>query len=335
MCCKLIFVLLTISASLLCAQGVQRVNGSTHNKPRSIDDDVVVIAQEAPAQASSQVNLASDQKQPQHTFTSFLFPGAFNTNAFGINNEGQIVGYYRILPAPRHALLIDKGQFIPLAPSTALGSHLSEAFDINERGDVVGTYLDDQGSQHGFLLSNDVLTNIDFPGSTANDAFGINASGTIVGDFTDATGALHGFVLRDGVYMQIDVPGAVDTEAVRINASGDIVGSWDTDINTQGHGFVLTREGQFIIIDAPKAIPEGTSAFGINDRGQIVGGYTDAIGDLHCFLLVAGMFTDVDFPGAPFTQCAGNVGIESGGSKAGELAGTGIEERAELRGLSR
>jgi probable HAF family extracellular repeat protein len=311
---KIGFVLLALSASLLCAQDVPRTNGSIRTKLRGINDDGVVLAQKAPAQAGSQGNPAFGQPQPEYTFTSFQFPGVSNTNAFGINNEGQIVGGYRIRPGPSHALLIDQGQFIPLAPSSVLGNHFSAAFDINERGDVVGTYRDDQGSQHGFLLSNNVLTNIDFPGGTATDAFGINASGTIVGDFSDSAGAFHGFVLHDGIFTQINVPGAVDTEATKINAAGDIVGSWDTDINTTGHGFVLTREGQFIIIDAPKAVPEGTSAFGINDRGEIVGGYVDSIGDLHCFLLVAGTFTDVDFPGAPFTQC---VGINDRASIAG------------------
>jgi probable HAF family extracellular repeat protein len=176
---------------------------------------------------------------------------------------------------------------------------------------VVGIYLDDQGTQHGFLLSNDLLTNIDFPGAIATDAFGINSSGVIVGDFFDTTGTLHGFVLQDGVFAQIDVPGAVDTQAVKINAAGDIVGSWDTDINTRGHGFLLTREGRYILIDNPNAAPESTSATGMNDRGQIVGVYEDGTGTTHGFLLIGGTFTDVDFPGADFTNCRGinNAGV--------------------------
>lgn len=310
---KLVFACMALCTGLLCAQSVPNEGGPVGTKLHWIDDSGVV-AQFAPAQAASRGNSVSAQGPLEFTFTSFQFPGAVSTIAFGINNEEQIVGGYRVPPAPRHALLIDQGQFIPLAPSTALGSHFSEAFDINERGEVVGIYRDDQGSQHRFLLSNTVLSNVDFPGATATDAFGINASGTIVGDFFDATGVAHGFVLRDGVFKQIDVPGALDTEAVGINSSGDVVGSWDTDPTTQGHGFVLTREGQFITIDAPKALPASTSVFGINDLGQIVGGYTDATGDLHCFLLVAGTFTNVDFPGAPFTQC---VGINDRGSISG------------------
>src|SRR5216684_6133804 len=51
----------------------------------------------------------------QFTFTSIDFPGGTLTTARGINNHGEIVGAYRIVP-PRHALLVKDGQYIPLAP---------------------------------------------------------------------------------------------------------------------------------------------------------------------------------------------------------------------------
>lgn len=299
-------VLLILSAGFLSAQSNQ--NSGTQIRTKLIDDQAPAMAQTAPAPVT-----AAPLAETSFTFTTFQFPGVSRTIAFSVNNQGQIVGGYRILPDVRHAALFDNGQLIPLAPSSVLGSHFSEALDINERGDIVGTYLDDQGNQHGFLLSGTVLTTIDFPGGAASMALSINDSGVIVGDFTDAAGALHGFALRDGAFTQIDVPGAAATEADKINNAGDIVGSWGADL-TEGHGFLLTREGNFILIDAPKAQPATTSVFGINERGHIVGGYNDAAGDLHCFLLVAGTFTDVDFPGVPFTQC---VGINNKDSIAG------------------
>jgi len=259
----------------------------------------------------------------QFTFTSLQFPGADITAAFGINNHGQIVGAYRITP-PRHALLINKGQFTPLDPSSALGAAFSQARNINDRGDVVGTYIDGQGNLHMFLLSQDVLTNIDFPGGTGTFQLsgGINDSGTIVGDFFDSAGALHGFVLRAGVFTQIDVPGAVDTQPLGINARGDIVGDWDTNINTTGHGFVLTKFGQFISFDEPSAAPESTAATGINDKGEIVGVYSDPAGVGHCFLAVDSNFTTIDFPGADTTACWGinNKDEIVGNYTAGTLA---------------
>src|SRR5690242_10677496 len=89
----------------------------------------------------------------QITYTSLDFPCGTLTTTRGINNHGDIVGAYRVVP-PRHPLLIKHGQYIPLAPNTILGTTLSEAFKINDRGDVVGAWVDDAGFSHGFLLSN-------------------------------------------------------------------------------------------------------------------------------------------------------------------------------------
>ncbi len=66
----------------------------------------------------------------QFTFTSIDFPGGTLTTARGINNHGEIVGAYRIMP-PRHAVLVKDGQYIPLAPTTVLGTNFSEAFKSN------------------------------------------------------------------------------------------------------------------------------------------------------------------------------------------------------------
>src|SRR3954464_12873531 len=62
----------------------------------------------------------------------------------------------------------------------------------------------------------------------------------------------------------------------------------------------------FTQIDVPGAF--ATEAFGINDAGQIVGGFTDSTGD-HGFLDTGGSFTQIDVPGAslpfPGTQAFG------------------------------
>src|SRR5207247_6697694 len=52
-------------------------------------------------------------------------------------------------------------------------------------------------------------------------------------------------------------------------------------------------------IDVPGAA--ATDAFGINERGQIVGVYYIADGRGHGFLLDSGTFTTIDAPGARYT----------------------------------
>ena len=253
----------------------------------------------------------------QITYTSLDFPGGTLTTTRGINNHGEIVGAYRVVP-PRHPLLIKHGQYIPLAPNTILGTDLSEAFKINDRGDVVGAYVDDAGFSHGFLLSNSGnVTTIDFPGADDTYARGINESGTIVGqwDLVDANGNLlitHGFLWKDGNFTQFDFPGAGDTYLFGINARGDLAGGWDPAITSPlEHGFVCSKQ-QCSSFDVP-GVP-ATQGEDINAHGQIVGGYADANGAIHGFLKTEDDFTFLDFPGAVVTNA---WGINSAGQIVG------------------
>jgi len=72
----------------------------------------------------------------------------------------------------------------------------------------------------------------------------------------------------------------------------------------------------FNTIDVPGAA-NGTSAAGINARGQIVGSYADAAGHNLAFLLDHGTFTTIDFPGAACTQA---IGINARGQIVGGYA---------------
>ena len=252
----------------------------------------------------------------QFTFTSIDFPGGTLTTARGINNHGDIVGAYRSVP-PRHALLIRAGNFIPLAPTTVLGTNLSEAFKSNDRGDVVGDFIGDDGFTHGFLLSNSVMTTLDFPGASDTEAFGINESGTVVGqwDLLDSNGntlIVHGFTWSNGLFTQFDFPGAGDTYLFGINARGDLVGGWDPGITSPlEHGFVCSK-GQCFSFDVPGSAL--TQADDINALGHIAGVYIDASGGQHGFLAVGANFTTLDFPGAVLT---GAWGINSAGQIVG------------------
>ena len=256
----------------------------------------------------------------QFTFTSIDYPGGTLTTTRGINNHGEIVGAYRIVP-PRHALLIQRGQYIPLAPDTVLGTNFSEAFKSNDRGDVVGQFIGDDGFSHGFLLSEGVVTTLDFPGASETLAFGINESGTVVGywDLLDANGnvlAIHGFKWKDGAFTQVDFPGAVDTAVLGINARGDLVGGWDTGITSPNeHGFACPKGRHCFSFDVPVPGATLTQADDINAHGQIAGAYIDVNGLLHAFLVAGANFTSFDFPGATNTLA---WGINSAGQIVGD-----------------
>jgi hypothetical protein len=75
----------------------------------------------------------------------------------GINNYGDIVGAYRVPFAPRHAMLIRKGGYIPIAPTSILGVFSSEATNINDREDITGQMVDFDGFGHGFVVIDGVV----------------------------------------------------------------------------------------------------------------------------------------------------------------------------------
>src|SRR5262249_60184692 len=77
------------------------------------------------------------------------FSGVSETQAIGINNRGQIVGFYNDSTGT-HGFVDDNGRFdtinvpIPGAIGTALNG-------VNDRGQIVGNYDTSGGLENGFL----------------------------------------------------------------------------------------------------------------------------------------------------------------------------------------
>ena len=135
--------------------------------------------------------------------------------------------------------------------------------------------------------------NIAYPGATLTSANGINNESVIVGSYIDSQGFEHGFLLENGSYIAVNFPGASLTQVLGINDSNDMVGTYQLPGALNFHGF-LARRGRFTSIDDPHATV-GTMAFGINQRGTIVGSYDNA----HGFLLENGSYHTIDAPQLP------------------------------------
>lgn len=126
--------------------------------------------------------------------------GSIETNAWKTNNRGEILGGFGVSGGGVQ-LFVQRGDDVTTF-ALPNGKPLSEDNGgINARGDVVGKYCDVSPcligpSGHGFLISDGVLTTIDFPGATGTSAYDINARGAVVGGYFDAQGALHGYLLR-------------------------------------------------------------------------------------------------------------------------------------------
>ena len=83
-------------------------------------------------------------------FTVFDYPGAIETVARGINDDGLVVGSYAIdLDGADHGFIRDvNGNFTAIDFPDALETSLS---GINKHGDLVGTYIDADGRSIGFV----------------------------------------------------------------------------------------------------------------------------------------------------------------------------------------
>jgi probable HAF family extracellular repeat protein len=275
----------------------------------------------------------------QFKFTSLDFPGGNLTTGRGINNHGDIVGAYSI-GGPRHALLIKKGQYIPIAPDSILGINYSEATSINDRGDITGQMIDENGFVHGFLVIDGAVTILDVPGASDTFALGINDSGLVVGywdllnpDFSYQ--ANLGFTWQDGAFIdtQINFPGAVGalpgSALFGVNSRGDLSGVWLPDLNgIIEHGFVCPKTAPCFSYDAPAPGTFFTDGKGINDHGQIVGIYiNDAVNFVdHSYLMSGATFTSFDFPGSIKTDA---FGINS----AGQIVGKYTDANGVLHGF--
>lgn len=78
----------------------------------------------------------------------FGYPGASNTQAYGVNAYGDVVGWYGPSGAGGHGFLLHGGVFTSIEVSGAAFTH---ALGINSAGTMVGYYKDANG-YHAFIL---------------------------------------------------------------------------------------------------------------------------------------------------------------------------------------
>jgi len=138
--------------------------------------------------------------------------GGFDSEAYGINDAGQVVGVSDTASGGAHAFLWEAGTMTDLG---TLGGFDSEAWAINDAGQVVGLSETGTGDLHAFLWEAGSMVDLDLPGGLWSEGLGINNTGDIVGRSFDGE---SGFIA-----IQWDAPATHDTVGL-VNPG---TGRWD------------------------------------------------------------------------------------------------------------
>jgi probable HAF family extracellular repeat protein len=172
-----------------------------------------------------------------YTFITFDVPGAIHTEAHGINETGQIVGWFQDATGV-YGFLKDGTTFTTI---DVPGARETQAFGINTAGQIVGVFTDTTGLRHGFLKDGTTFSTIDVPGSMSRGVFGINETGQIVGYSSDAM-RQHGFVAT---------PAGVDTSPSVITV-------------TASPAMLSPPNGRLVTVTVSGTITDKPFRFGVN-----------------------------------------------------------------------
>src|ERR1700691_4718904 len=149
--------------------------------------------------------------------------------AYGINNQGQAVGYSGTCTAANYAVVWENGTATPLPD---LGDPGAIAYAINSQGQIVGQAVNSDGTPLAALWQNNTATSLGplLPGDVASFATSINNRGQVVGSsFNSENSWSRGLIWKNGVTIDLNTLFPASSHlfvisASNINDSGQIAG---------------------------------------------------------------------------------------------------------------
>jgi hypothetical protein len=247
-------------------------------------------------------------------YTEIMPPGWTTVYALSINNNETVVGWDSG-DVPARSFIYSGGTYTEVIPPGWRSAWASYGQGVNQSGLVVGHGY--TGTTYkGFIYSGGTYTEIIPPGWSWAVVTGVNDDGNVVGWGLNAT-VTKTFLYGNGIYTEIIPPGWTEAKAYGINASGTVVG--------------FASSGKSFIYDGgiyAEIMPPGwqkAEAFAINDSGTVVG--KGSTGNLSKgFAYKDGVYTEIIPPGwvSAEAHCV---------NKSGAIAGFGTDRSGVGKGF--
>jgi uncharacterized membrane protein len=182
-------------------------------------------------------------REPNGKVDSIDYPGAIDTEAFGVNDFGIVIGVFFDAAGNSHAFTLREGRF---RLADLPGGLQTIPFSINDLGQIVGEFVTTPNT-NGFGYLEQPNQHVAFTTAPNSQPQGtlfisINNRDQVLGAYADKSGAVQNFLKTGDHYALFDLPqrlGASGVSAQTINDLGDIVGFY-SDGNGVQHGFFAT-----------------------------------------------------------------------------------------------
>jgi hypothetical protein len=219
------------------------------------------------------------------------YPGSAQTQVVGLNDLGVTVGFWVSGKGANHGFYAIHGKHFKTAdyPTNSRAKPaVDQLLGVNDRDVAVGFYNDSKGNSHGYSydINRKRFHSIGVAGASSVTAAAINNQGDIAGFYTNGAGNVVGFLkFSTGRMFTLSFPGATMTQPFGVNDGDEVVGSYQlgTGSSATTYGFTWSPGTGFATVSDPSGIGS-TVVNGVNDRGWLVGFYTDSSGNTDGFV---------------------------------------------------
>ncbi len=210
----------------------------------------------------------------EYTLTDLGTLGGSVSEAYDINNAGQVAGYATNASQEMRAFVYENGAMKDLG---TLGGARSVAWGIGEDGQIVGNSRTASYASKAFLYRDGFMTALPGMNGVACD---VNRAGKAVG-WASFSGRSRAVLWSEGIEIPLGTLGGSNSQACRINDNGQVIGYSLTADDLAVQAF---RWSDGVMVPLGTLGGTYTLAYGINDAGEAAGTAETPNGEFHAVL---------------------------------------------------